>query len=151
MPQIMPTDNEIAYRLQATQVLGSFQMLEFALKLYLATSYKIINHKLNGCTPFYYSIKDVENCPLEKLLNLFKKHNSNVLLQSQLNKLRQSRNHLAHQALIYSHEEIRDLHEISLSESHQEIANVRAEIDKCLKLITIELETIYAIADSIGA
>ena len=49
---------------------------------------------------FDFSITDVENYPLERLLNIFGKLNGNEELKKRLNKLRSERNYIAHEALL---------------------------------------------------
>jgi hypothetical protein len=88
------------YRGTTLRILGKFQLLEFALKHYIGFSYQLIEKKLDGAMHFGYSISDVENYPLEKLLNTFCKLNDNRPLHKRLNSLRDKRNHVAHKSLL---------------------------------------------------
>lgn len=130
------------YKLQVLQALSEFQTIEFSLKLYISATYKIIKSKLDGQIPFDYSYKDIENHPLEKLLALFKKHNSNIHLQKRLGKLVSGRNVVAHKALIFSHPEIRDIFGGELSEHHENVSSMAGELNECLKLLALELELV---------
>jgi hypothetical protein len=139
--------SEDIYKLKVLRVLSSFQTLEFSLKIYVAAAYKLINRKLEGTIPFKYSFKDIENHPLEKLLNSFQKLNNNIELQKRLNKLREARNHIAHQALLVAHQEFRDLLDKDLGEGHESVISIEVELDDCLKLMALELEAVMSIYD----
>ncbi|WP_370598883.1 hypothetical protein NMD15_06935 [Plesiomonas shigelloides] len=76
------------FRHTVLEVLSGFQVLEFSLKAYIARSYQVIKHRLNGEIPFNYSNNDIKNHPLEKLINIFSKLNENKDLVKKLNKLR---------------------------------------------------------------
>ncbi|WP_394423482.1 hypothetical protein [Vreelandella stevensii] len=130
------------YERQVLQTLSEFQTIEFSLKLYISAVYKIIKSKLDGRISFDYGYKDVENHPLEKLLALFKKHNSNVHLQKRLGKLVSGRNVVAHKALIFSHPEVRDILGGELSEHHESVSSMAGELNECLKLLAVELELV---------
>lgn len=138
-------NTEELYKLQTLRVLSGFQTLEFSLKIYVAAAYKLIRHKLQGTIPFKYSYKYIKNHPLERLLTIFQQLNDNVELQGRLNKLREGRNHIAHQALLVSHEEFRDILEEDLNENHNNAASLEKELDDCLKLMALELQKIISI------
>ena len=136
---------ESIYRLDAVKTLSGFQMLEFSLKIYISVAYNLIAHKVSGIVPFKYKYKDIKNHPLEKLLNLFQKHNDNVDLQKRLNRLRQKRNDLAHTDLLIAHEELRDILGKDLTENHVSIQEVQKELDECLKIMAGELDNIFKV------
>ena len=85
------------------------------------------------------------NHPLERLLNTFQHINDNTDLQKRLNKLREGRNHIAHQALLVSHEELRDILDEDLDENHNDVSLLEQELDICLKQMAIELQKILSI------
>ena len=138
-------NSEEIYKLQTLKVLSGFQMLEFSLKVYVATAYNLTRHKLQGAIPFKYTYKDIKNHPLERLLNTFQKLNDNVQLQGRLNKLREGRNYIAHQALLVSHVEFRDILDGDLDESLDKVASLEQELDNCLELMAQELQKIFSI------
>ena len=88
------------YKDRTIGLLTSFQLLELTLKLYIGTSYDYIHALVQDRIHFDFSVEDVENFPLERLLNVFGKLNGNEELKKRLNKLRQERNYIAHEALI---------------------------------------------------
>lgn len=141
-------DAEQIYKLDTLKAISSFQMLEFSLKIYLATTFNIISSKVGDVVPFKYGYKDIENHSLEKLLNLFQKHNENTDLQRRLNKLRMHRNELAHKSLLVAHEELRDILGKELDESHISLQEVREELESCLKLMAEELDRVFKINGS---
>ena len=73
------------YKLTTHRVLGLFQVLESCLKTYIGRADK--------------SGSDVEKFPLGRLLKIFSTLNANTGLQERLDKVRDSRNHIAHKSL----------------------------------------------------
>lgn len=132
------------HEMQSLRVLGAFQLLELALKLYISFAYAVIKQSLNGSVHFGYAYKDIQRFPLEKLMNVFSKLNDNIELQSRINKLRDKRNDIAHGALLYRHDLIRDLLALDLETHAVDLAKTEQEVDKCLSLVTRELEPLAA-------
>jgi hypothetical protein len=133
------------YKSVVCNVLSSFQTLEFSLKIYISTAYKLIAIKINGDIPFKYDYKDIENHPLEKLLNIFQKLNDNDILIKQLNKLRNGRNRVAHRGLLHSHEVIRDIFSENLYDNYNKTKLLADELDSCLPLFVAEMNKILEI------
>ena len=142
---------ELEYSQGVTLLLSSFQSLEFALKIYIATTYKIIVRKLDGAIPFNYSYQTIKDFPLERLLNCFAKMNANTDLQSRLNKLRKHRNHVAHQALLPRHEVIRDILDEDFQQTKDQLAAVLTELDDCSAELVRELERVFKIHADLSA
>ena len=65
------------YKNRVIEILSNFQLLELSLKIYIGKTYDCIQTLLNEKVYFDFSIKDIENYPLERLLNLFSKLNGN--------------------------------------------------------------------------
>ena len=85
---------------------------------------------------FDFSIKDVESYPLERLLNVFGKMNDNTDLKKRLNKLRNERNYIAHEALIVT---IGNNHNMdTLHKKAEDFFYLEDELMECLKLLTDE-------------
>jgi hypothetical protein len=124
---------------ETLSILSSYQVLEFSLKLYIATAYKFIKHKIDGGIPFNYNFKYIENFPLGKLLNLFSQLNGNIELHKRLSKLIKTRNEVAHQALLYHHDVFRDILSVDISSHVLNISNTATELDECLELLTHEI------------
>uniref|UniRef100_UPI0035633619 hypothetical protein n=1 Tax=Amphritea sp. TaxID=1872502 RepID=UPI0035633619 len=85
---------------------------------------------------FDFSVEDVENYPLERLLTLFGKLNGNGELKKRLNKLRKERNYIAHEALLVtigSNPNMDTLHKKAADFFYLE-----DELSECLKLVTEE-------------
>ena len=77
------------------RLLGSFQLLEFALKIYIGLSYKVIQTRVENLVHFDNTEDDLNDLPLGRLLSLFKKLNSTSALLVRLQKLQSDRNHVA--------------------------------------------------------
>lgn len=117
-------------------LLTNFQLLELSLKLYIGTSYDYIHILVEDHVRFDFSISDVENYPLERLLTLFSKLNDNEELKKRLNKLRKERNYIAHEALLVtvgSNPNMDTLHKKS-----QDFFYLEDELSECLKLVSKE-------------
>lgn len=80
-------------------MLGYFQLLEFALKNYVGLSYDVIQARVNGIAHFDSTESNLDDLPLGRLLNLFKKLNSNAELLGRLQKLQAERNHISRLSL----------------------------------------------------
>ena len=91
---------------------------------------------------FDFSIKDIENYPLERLLNLFAKLNGNKALQKRLNKLRTQRNHIAHESLLITMGKLGDKN--ILHDKHGEFFYLEEELSECLMLVVAEFKKLHA-------
>lgn len=61
-------DHRESYKAITLHILGSFQLLEFALKAYIGRAYSVIKKSVGETVHFGYSAKDIEEFPLERLL-----------------------------------------------------------------------------------
>lgn len=124
------------YKDRVTGILANFQLLELALKIYIGKSYEFIQYLVEDRVHFDFSISDVENYPLERLLNVFGKLNGNEELKKRLNKLKAERNYVAHQALLVtigSNPNMDTLHEKA-----KDFFYLEDELMECLNLLTHE-------------
>ena len=131
----MQTPKEV-YKERALNILTNFQLMEFALKIYIGKSYEFIQFLVGEKVHFDFSINDVKNYPLERLLGLFGKLNDNKELKKRLDKLRSQRNDLAHDALLFT---IGDVFDMDLI--HKKLGDffhLENEIAECLQLLTKE-------------
>ena len=125
------------YKDRAVGLLTNFQLLELALKLYIGTSYDYICALVGERIHFDFSIEDVENYPLERLLNVFGKLNGNKKLKKRLNKLKKERNYVAHEALLVtigSNPNMETIHKKA-----EDFFYLEDELAECLMLVTEEL------------
>jgi hypothetical protein len=125
------------YKATTLRILGKFQLIEFGLKHYIGFSYQLIQKRLDGEVHFDYSIEDVENHPLERLLNTFSKLNGNLELQGRLNALRVKRNHVAHKSLLVSFGWTKDSG--PLEKADEEFFHLEDEVHECLQAVRDEL------------
>ena len=136
------TESTANYKDRAVRVLGTFQMLELSIKIYISAAYHVIRLRLDGEIPFNYDFWHVENFPLEKLLSVFSKLNSNKSLHARLNKLREQRNDVAHRALLYQDNFVRDLLGIDIRARSSSLSSTEKELNSCLELVSEELDLI---------
>lgn len=128
------------YKDRTVGLLTSFQLLELSLKLYIGTSYDYIHALVQDRIHFDFSVEDVENFPLERLLNVFGKLNGNEELKKRLNKLRKERNYIAHEALIVtvgSNPNMETLHKKA-----EDFFYLEDELSECLHLVTEEFRNL---------
>ncbi|WP_075179728.1 hypothetical protein [Neptunomonas phycophila] len=124
------------YKDRTIGLLTNFQLLELSLKLYIGTSYDYIHMLVEDHIHFDFSITDVENYPLERLLNIFGKLNGNEELKKRLNKLRSERNYIAHEALIVTISSNPNME--TLHKKAEDFFYLEDELSECLKLVTDE-------------
>jgi hypothetical protein len=136
MPDHSPYESRVLF------LLGSYQLLEFSLKIYIAGAYSLIKQSLKGAIPFEYKYKDIENFPLGKLLQTFSHLNQNKALHNKLNQLKSKRNHIAHRAMLEQHDVIRDVLDLGEDEPSIDLSEAEREINECLILMAVELEYI---------
>jgi hypothetical protein len=134
------TNPRSTYKDTVLRVLGKFQLLEFALKEYIARAYRIIAASVQGKVHFDYSEKDVESFALERLLKAFQKLNGDRELTRRLNALREKRNHIAHRALLVTFPPFHDNGEIEdkLNEYHM----LEDEVTECVKQVIREAKAL---------
>ena len=121
------------------RLLGQYQLVEFSLKLYIAGAYAHIKKSLDGIIPFDYGYSEVENFPLERLLQVFKRLNRNKDLQDKLNRLKVHRNYVAHRALLEMNPAVRELFNLFAGEEQIDVTAAEAEVNECLLLLAGEL------------
>lgn len=132
---IMDNSNTANYELATIRLLGGFQLVEEALKIYITLAYELIQDCLNDKIPFNYTASDVENFPLERLLNTFGKLNRNRELLARLNKLRDIRNHVAHQSLVA----VIGSSESVVGDKISNFLELNNEVLECLRLLIVEM------------
>jgi hypothetical protein len=132
---IMDNSNTANYELATIRLLGGFQLVEEALKIYITLAYELIQDCLSDKIPFNYTASDVENFPLERLLNTFGKLNRNKELLARLNKLRDIRNHVAHQSLVA----VIGSSESVVGDKISNFLELNNEVLECLRLLIVEM------------
>ena len=141
-------DHRESYKAVTLRILGSFQLLEFALKAYIARAYSVIKKSVGERVHFGYSAKDVEEFPLERLLNVFSKLNTNKELLSRLNKLRVERNHIAHRSLIVTMGPMYDPG--AIEDKYMEYFWLEDELTECLQLVIEEARSLKQRSQSVA-
>ncbi|PSW58193.1 hypothetical protein [Photobacterium leiognathi] len=129
------------YREKTVGLLTNFQLLELSLKMYIGKSYDFIHTLVGDRIHFDFSIEDVENYPLERLLNTFVKLNDNKELHKRLNKLRKLRNYIAHEALLVTIGNNPNMD--TLHDKSREFFELEDELSDCLKILVAEFEKLH--------
>lgn len=133
-------DPKESYKAITLRILGTFQLLEFALKVYIGRAYVLIKICVGDKIHFDYSASDVESFPLERLVNVFSKLNANEELHARLNKLRDERNHIAHRSLLVTIGSIYDRG--AVEDKYVEYFWLEDELTECLKLVIEEAKAL---------
>lgn len=141
-------DHRESYKAITLHILGSFQLLEFALKAYIGRAYSVIKKSVGETVHFGYSAKDIEEFPLERLLNAFSKLNTNKELLSRLNKLRVERNHIAHRSLIVTMGSMYDPG--AIEDKYVEYFWLEDELTECLLLVIEEAHSLKQRSQSVA-
>jgi hypothetical protein len=134
----MDKSNVANYELATIRLLGGFQLVEEALKIYITLAYELIQDCLKEKIPFNYSASDVENFPLERLLNTFGKLSRSDELLVRLNKLRDVRNHVAHQSLVA----VIGSNERVVGDKISNFLELNHEVLECLRLLIVEIRAL---------
>lgn len=129
-----------SYKATIMRILGNFQLLEFALKVYIGKTYLLIKNCVGDKVHFGYTAKDVESFALERLLNVFSKLNSNNELLTRLKNLKDERNHIAHKALIITMGAKYD--QGAVEDKYIEYFTLEDELAECLKLVIEEVRSL---------
>ena len=110
---------------------SQFQFIEECLKMYLCECFDIVRKNVQGKIAFEYTDKDVRNKSLGPLIVMFKKYSTNKQLVERLEKIREDRNYIAHEAYVLvgnptdeSVEEDEFLRIQNIAESAHEIAMI---------------------------
>ena len=122
------------YKDRTVGLLTNFQLLELILKLYIGASYDTIHSLVEERIHFGFSVEDVENYPLERLLNVFGKLNGNEELKKRLNKLKKERNYIAHEALLVTIGP--NPNKETLHKKAGDFFHLEDELSECLKLVS---------------
>lgn len=134
------TEPREMYKAATLRIVGTFQLLEFALKAYIVRCYKVIGASVKGTLHFGYSAADVEAAPLERLLNVFSKLNANRELIDRLNKLKEERNHIAHRSLLVTMGLMYDYG--AMEDKYIEYQFLEDEVTECLSHVIAEQKLI---------
>lgn len=124
------------YKETTLRLLGSFQLLELALKVYIGLSYKAIRVRVESVVHFDYSEDDLDDLPLGRLLSLFKKLNSNAELLARLQKLQTERNQIAHRSLLITMGLLYD--KGAVEDKYIEYSMLEDELNECLQAVSAE-------------
>jgi hypothetical protein len=126
------------YVLAVQTILTDFQFIEESLKMYIGLSFQSIRKRIHKDIPFGFSIKNVQNVPLGKLISKFKKLNSNNELIARLSKLTQVRNQTAHRSFLLTYEEQKDLE--FLDKEREKLEKLETETKACVYDLLAEIE-----------
>jgi hypothetical protein len=97
----MNTNTDEEFFLKTAYALGSCQLLEQELKIYLSEALELAKKCIAGKLVFKFSGEDYLESSLERLIEAFAKFTDNLELVSRLRKFKQNRNFLAHKSIAH--------------------------------------------------
>jgi hypothetical protein len=129
-------------------LLANFQLVEFALKVYLGYCYEIVRKRVEGVIPFHRDFKSIEKHALKRLIELFVECNSNRALQRDLFKLSRERDELAHRSLLGTFG-------ISKTDAdpmgeHRKLSRTEVDLSRAMKRLAREIVKVKADLDLLG-
>ena len=125
------------------QSLSKFQLIECSIKVYLVR-YEIQKDRLAGELKEFYSVSKHMDIPYGVLLKRYKKINPNSSLYDRLLRLKDYRNHLAHQALISALDWSTDMRQlVGLNHTTIDYDELNKELDECAALLTKEFNLAF--------
>ena len=136
------------------KLIALFQVLELSLKFYIGANYLYISEKVGKEIAFKYSFIDLHNASLERLLTIFAKFNDNSEFQKRLNKLKESRDLVAHRSMILSSESMpKNLKKFTVGyeENPIDYVEVNKELVECQIILRAENLRLATLLESIGA
>ena len=139
-------DLNLSYSHDVMTTIWRIQLIEFMLKIYISSTHDLIRNRLEGIIPYKFSGDDVRNAPLERLLTVFSKLNGNIELQKKLNRLKDGRNHLAHQGFILQFSEIHELLGLhgTVDTNVEKISQIKEETSECMRELLQEVRDVAA-------
>ena len=96
------------YKKEFLRALEKFQFIEETLKMCLLSAIEIARIQLSPYFPIKYQSKDIKKLPLGPLINIFIKINDDRTLHRDLRKIREKRNQVAHESLLFTLGELND-------------------------------------------
>jgi len=134
------------YKNTTLRVLGKFQLLEFALKIYIGLAYKAVKARVTGVVHFDYTENDLDDLPLGRLLGLFRKLNANEELVKRMQRLQTERNQIAHRSLLITMGPLFDRGLVE--DKHIEYSILEDEVTECIQSVNQESRQLKASVQS---
>jgi hypothetical protein len=142
----MPTETKTAHSfvimtkkqqvyLRVAEGLACCQRIEFELKGYLGAAMELAKKCIGQTMPFHTSAKDFENHALERLIQNFRNYTDDKELVSALNKFKDERNFLAHQALTALENPDGDLDDQEVARLHERLSKIEPEAKRLAESI----------------
>lgn len=94
----MSTAKSLSVIAPLIRALGFLQMIEEALRIYIGTAEQLIEAAVPYGVPFRADVKSLKNDTMGKLISRFARLNRNASLITELEKLTEHRNYIAHAA-----------------------------------------------------
>jgi hypothetical protein len=124
----MPEELISSYKDELHRALEKCQFIEETLKMCLLSAIEIVRIQVSPYFPIKYKEKDIHNLPLGPLVNAFAKINDDIELHKDLREITKERNQVAHQSLLFTIGELRDVSFMTEERLKMKIITERATI-----------------------
>lgn len=140
----MSKRSEEKYRKELHNALEKFQFIEETLRMCILSALEIARLELSSYFPIKYKDEDISKLSLGSLVTIFSKINNDSTLQKDLKNIVKSRNHVAHQSLLFTLGELEDKEHmgkviqgmkevvVNATDIHNRILNIRYELVRSL-------------------
>ena len=116
--------------LKVAYALSGCQLVEQALKLYIAEALELAKQRIGHKIPFKMRGEDYANRPLGQLIDVFQKLSDDETLVKELHKFRKKRNFLSHQGITHCIDPDGELDGCVLSKFQDELATIAPEAQR---------------------
>lgn len=115
------------FYMRVAQALSGCQLVEQALKLYIAEALELVQKCVKGKVPFSMNGEDYADASLERLIDIFRRLSSNPTLVTELEKFKKERNFLSHKGIAHCLDPDGELDLATASEFKSRLAAIAPE------------------------
>lgn len=134
-----PTD----YIDEVARCMLTYQHVEMALKLILFRYEVLVRIRLNKYCDYKPDVGGLEKAPLERLIKRYKPYCDDLEFLKGLNGIKNDRNHIAHESLLMTHEELQAQNEV-----HKKTIDLESK-EKAASVVLVGLLRQWNILDQI--
>jgi hypothetical protein len=119
--------------------LGTYQFIEETLRFCLIRCHATTKFRLDGYLPYHFSLQGIEDAALGRLIEWYKSYTVNEELIRDLQRIKKTRDYLAHRGLALTVEE--SSNEVFMSDLLTKLKQAQTQADECFKQLEGEMQT----------
>ncbi len=128
------------YKAEVGRALEKCQHIEETLKMCLLSALEIAQIQVSDHFPLNYKVENISKLPLGPLVNAFARINNDNILLTDLRKITEERNFVAHSSLLFTIGELKDAnHMAEATQKISQIAEVATQIHNRVLDVRYEL------------